>query len=65
MALAEKDLSNNKRKITLSIKLLETLEKAEALKKYGAAEGSGRSLPFSSLGESLKKLKKKEKDKKD
>lgn len=65
VCLAEKDLSNNKRKITLSIKLLETLEKAEALKKYGAAEGSGRSLPFSSLGESLKKLKKKEKDKKD
>ncbi len=65
VALAEKDLSNNKRKITLSIKLLETLERAEALKKYGAAEGSGRSLPFSVLGESLKKkIKKKEKDKK-
>ncbi len=59
VCLAEKDLSNNKRKITLSIKLLETLEKAEALEKYGAAEGSGRSLPFSSLADSLEKKKKK------
>ncbi len=59
VAIAEKDLSNNKRKITLSIKLLESLEKAEALKKYGAAEGSGRSLPFSSLADSLDKKKKK------
>ena len=63
--MAEKDLSNNKRKITLSIKLLETLEKAEALEKYGAEEGSGRSLPFSSLADSLKNsLKKKDKEKK-
>ena len=60
VAVAEKDLSNNKRKITLSIKLLETLEKAEALEKYGAAEGSGRSLPFSSLADSLEKKKKKD-----
>ncbi len=56
VALAEKDLK--KRKISLSIKLLETIEKAEALKKYGAEDGSGRSLPFSGLAESL--LKKKE-----
>ena len=53
VCLAEKDLK--KRKITLSIKLLETIEKAEALEKYGATEGSGKSLPFSSLAEDLKK----------
>ncbi len=64
VCLAEKDLSNNKRKITLSIKLLETLEKAEALEKYGAAEGSGRSLPFKSLADSLKKKKKKDSEEK-
>jgi len=63
VCIAEKDLSNNKRKITLSIKLLETLEKAEALEKYGAAEGSGRSLPFSSLADSLKKKFKKKDNK--
>lgn len=54
VCIAEKDLS--KRKITLSIKLLETLDKAEALKKYGASD-SGKSLPFSSLAEDLKKKK--------
>ena len=53
VCLAEKDLK--KRKITLSIKLLETIEKAEALEKYGATEGSGKSLPFSSLAEDLEK----------
>ena len=53
VCLAEKDLK--KRKIVLSIKLLETLEKAEALEKYGATEGSGRSLPFSNLADNLKK----------
>lgn len=52
VCLAEKDIS--KRKITLSIKLLETLDKAEALKKYGASD-SGKSLPFSSLADDLKK----------
>ncbi len=62
VAIAEKDLSNNKRKITLSIKLLETLEKAEALEKYGTTEGSGRSLPFSSLADSLEKKKKDNED---
>ncbi len=59
VAIAEKDLE--KRKIVLSIKLLETLEKAEALEKYGAAEGSGRSLPFSNLAEKILKGKKKTK----
>jgi len=51
-AIAELDLS--KRKVTLSIKLLEEIDKKEALKKYGA-EGSGKNLPFSSLSEDLKK----------
>ena len=51
-AIAELDLS--KRKVTLSMKLLEEIEKKEALDKYGA-EGSGKNLPFSSLSEDLKK----------
>jgi len=51
-AIAEFDLE--KRKVTLSIKLLEEIEKKEALEKYGS-EGSGKNLPFSSLSEDLKK----------
>ena len=51
-AIAELDL--NKRKVTLSIKLLEEIHKKEALEKYGS-EGSGKNLPFSSLSEDLKK----------
>ena len=57
-AIAEIDL--DKRKVALSIKLLEEIEKKEALEKYGAgAEGSGKNLPFSSLSEDLKKKDKK------
>ncbi len=52
------DLDINKRKVILSIKLLEEIEKKEALEKYGA-EGSGKNLPFSSLSEDLKKKDKK------
>ena len=52
------DLDKNKRKVSLSIKLLEEIEKKEALEKYGA-EGSGKNLPFSSLSEDLKKKDKK------
>ena len=52
------DLDFDKRKVTLSIKLLEEIEKKEALDKYGA-EGSGKNLPFSSLSEDLKKKDKK------
>ncbi len=52
------ELDFNKRKVTLSIKLLEEIEKKEALDKYGA-EGSGKNLPFSSLSEDLKKKDKK------
>ncbi len=53
-AIAELDL--NKRKVVLSIKLLEEIEKKEALEKYGT-EGSGKNLPFSSLSDDLKKKK--------
>ena len=60
VAIAEKNLE--KRKIVLSIKLLETLEKAEALEKYGAESGSGRSLPFSGLADSLKKKEEENKE---
>ncbi len=52
------DLDKEKRKVTLSIKLLEEIEKKEALEKYGT-EGSGKNLPFSSLSEDLKKKDKK------
>ena len=55
-AIADLDLS--KRKATLSIKLLEEIEKKEALEKYGS-EGSGKNLPFSSLSEDLKKKEEK------
>ena len=51
-AIADLDLT--KRKVSLSIKLLEEIEKKEALEKYGS-EGSGKNLPFSSLSEDLKK----------
>ncbi len=52
------DLDLNKRKVILSIKLLEEIEKKEALEKYGT-EGSGKNLPFSSLSDDLKKKDKK------
>ena len=45
-----------KRKVNLSIKLLEEIEKKEALEKYGS-EGSGKNLPFSSLSEDLQRKK--------
>ena len=56
-AIADLDLS--KRKVILSIKLLEEIEKKEALEKYGS-EGSGKNLPFSSLSDDLKKKEEKE-----
>ena len=55
-AIAELDLE--KRKVVLSIKLLEEIDRKAALEKYGA-EGSGKNLPFSSLSEDLKKKDKK------
>ena len=57
--VAIKEIQLDKRKVVLSIKLLEEIEKKEALDKYGS-EGSGKNLPFSSLSEDLKK---KEEDK--
>ena len=42
--------------MSLSMKLLEEIEKKEALEKYGS-EGSGKNLPFSSLSDDLKKKK--------
>ncbi len=53
-AISEIDF--NKRKVSLSIRLLEELEKKEALEKYGA-EDSGKNLPFSSLSKDLDKKK--------
>ena len=55
-AIAELDL--DKRKVTLSMKLLEEIEKKEALEKYGT-EDSGKNLPFSSLSDDLKNKNKK------
>ena len=52
------DLDFTKRKVILSIKLLEEIEKKEALEKYGS-EGSGKNLPFSSLSDDLKNKKSK------
>ena len=54
-SIAELDI--DKRKATLSIKLLEEIERKDALDKYGS-EGSGKNLPFSSLSDDLKKKKK-------
>ena len=51
------DLDIEKRKVTLSVKLLEEIEKKEALEKYGA-EGSGKNLPFFII---IRRFKKKEK----
>ena len=58
-AIAE--LDHDKRKATLSIKLLEEIERKEALDKYGT-EGSGKNLPFSSLSDDLEKKDKKKKE---
>jgi small subunit ribosomal protein S1 len=57
---AIEELDFAKRKISLSIKLLEEIERKDALKKYGS-EGSGKNLPFSSLSEDLEKKDKKRK----
>jgi small subunit ribosomal protein S1 len=54
-----KDIKKDSRKVVLSIKLLEEMDRDTALKTYGS-EASGKNLPFSSLSEDLKK---KEEDK--
>jgi small subunit ribosomal protein S1 len=56
--VAIQDIDFQKRKASLSIKLLEELEKKEALEKYGA-EDSGKNLPFSSLSTEIDKKNKK------
>ena len=48
-----------KRKVTLSIKLLEEIERKVALDTYGS-EASVKNLPFSSLSDDLEKKKKEE-----
>ena len=55
-AIAELDLS--KRKVTLSIKLLEQLQNKEAVSKFSSPL-SGKNLPFSSLSDKLEKKEKK------
>ena len=59
-AIAELDM--DKRKVSLSIKLLEELKNKEAVSKFSSPL-SGKNLPFSSLSEDLEK-KQKEKEKK-
>ena len=60
MSLTIADLNLEKRKATLSIKLLEELMNAKAIKEHSSPL-SGKNLPFSSLSERLDdKNKKKE-----
>ena len=55
-AIAE--LNMEKRKVTLSIKLLEELKNKEAVSRFSSPL-SGKNLPFSSLSDKLEKKKKK------
>ena len=56
---AIESLDFKKRKVSLSIKLLEQIERKLALDTYGS-EASGKNLPFSSLSDDLEKKNKKE-----
>ena len=58
-AISELDII--KRKVSLSIKLLEELQNKEAVSKFSSPL-SGKNLPFSSLSDKLKKTDKKKKD---
>ena len=58
-AISELDMA--KRKVSLSIKLLEELQNKEAVSKFSSPL-SGKNLPFSSLSDKLKKTDKKKKD---
>ncbi len=58
--VAISELNMKLRKVTLSIKLLEEIQRNEALKKYGVGEGSGKQLPFSQLSDKIKEKIKKE-----
>jgi len=51
------DLDLKKRKVSLSIKILEEEQTKEAIKRYGSVD-SGRSLPFAELPKALKKKNK-------
>ena len=53
------ELDFDKRKVILSIKLLEEMDRKDALDKYGS-EDSGKNLPFSSLSDDLEKKNKEE-----
>ena len=55
--VAISELSMKQRKVTLSIKLLEEIQRNEALKKWGVGEGSGKQLPFSQLSNTIKNKK--------
>ena len=54
------EINAEKRKITLSIKLLEEIQNKEAVSKFSSPL-SGKNLPFSSLSEKLDSKKKEEK----
>ena len=56
---AIENLDLKQRKVSLSIKLLENLNNAEAMNKYGSV-ASGKHLPFSQLSEKIKGKKEKE-----
>ena len=56
--VAISDLDKEKRKVELSIKLLEELQNKEAVSKFSSTL-SGKNLPFSSLSDKLEKKKKK------
>jgi len=58
-AISELDIT--KRKVSLSIKLLEELQNKEAVSKFSSPL-SGKNLPFSSLSDKLKKTDKNKKD---
>ena len=53
---AIQDIDLEKRKVNLSIKLLEELQNKEAVSKFSSPL-SGKNLPFSSLSDKLKKVK--------
>ncbi len=54
--VAISELDYNKRKVVLSIKLLEEIKNKEAVSKFGS-ESSGKNLPFSTLSDKLNKKK--------
>ena len=55
-------LDINKRKVSLSIKLLEELKNKEAVSKFSSPL-SGKNLPFSALSDKLEKKQKKKEEK--